>query len=448
MSNSQPSAARSLPDATCLGCGCLCDDITLHVAGGRIVRAERSCPMGERWFLVERPADRTAFTVDGRAADLEAACARAAKILSDARAPLVMGLAGATCEAQRLAVAIADRLGACVDAGNEMSAATTAAIQSVGLVTATLGEVRHRADLVIFWGADPATTHPRHFERYSLTCSGELTPRGRADRTCVVVDCRRTPTADAADLFLQLKPGCDAAALDLLRALAAGGDWPEDAEVLKLTGVALAEWRALIERMKAARYGSLFFGSFDESLSLASLTATLESLFTLVRDMNQHTRFVALPLGGPANFAGAEQVLLWQTGFSSPVSFAAGYPQHDAAKHTAAAMLAAGEVDAVLIVSRDLVIDPVADLPGPARAQLLKLPTVVLHGADVGPPGYAAVTFTVATPGIHTGGTVFRSDGVPLPLRPAIESPFPTAEAVLHRLQESLQLVRGVNKSN
>ena len=33
--------------------------------------------------------------------------------------------------------------------------------QVVGKVTCTLGEVRNRADLVIFWGSDPLVSHPR-----------------------------------------------------------------------------------------------------------------------------------------------------------------------------------------------------------------------------------------------------------------------------------------------
>ena len=428
---------RLIPDANCLACGCLCDDVMLHVAAGRIAQAERACPLGERWFLAERPVDRPACLIDGRPANSEAGCERAAQLLAAAKSPLVFGLGGATCEAQRVAVAIADRLGACIETGNDSSAALAAAVQSVGMVTATLGEVRHRADLVIFWGVDPATTHLRHYERYSLTCTGRFVPRGRADRTCVVVDSRRTITAESADVLLQIEPGGDHAALKLLQTITDGADDLDGDDVLRDTGVALDEWRELLNRMQTARYGALFYD--PSSCSIATLT----SLLALVREMNRHTRFVALPLGSPGNMAGAEQVLSWQTGSPSAVNFAGGYPQYDPEKFSAAAMLASGKVDAALIVACNSFIDPLAALPQAARDHLAAIPNIVLHDADVPPSTTAAVAFTVATPGIHSRGTMFRVDGVPLPLRPAIASPYPSTETVLQSIQHSLQRAEG-----
>jgi formylmethanofuran dehydrogenase subunit B len=42
---------------------------------------------------------------------------------------------------------------------------------------------------------------------------------------------------------------------------------------------------------------------------------------------------------------------------------------------------------------------------------------------------------TTATYGINTGGTVYRMDDVPIPLRPAFASPYPTDEDVLKKLR-------------
>ena len=36
-------------------------------------------------------------------------------------------------------------------------------------MSCTLGEVKNRADLLIYWGGNPAECHPRHFTRYTLT---------------------------------------------------------------------------------------------------------------------------------------------------------------------------------------------------------------------------------------------------------------------------------------
>ena len=96
------------------------------------------------------------------------------------------------------------------------------AIQEVGESTSTLGEIRNRADLVIFWGVDPFQSHPRHWERYSVDPRGQFVPRGRRDRTVVVVDREATETSRAADLFLRMEPEQDFEALWTLRALLRG----------------------------------------------------------------------------------------------------------------------------------------------------------------------------------------------------------------------------------
>ena len=76
-------------------------------------------------------------------------------------------------------------------------------------MTCTLGEVKNRADFIIYWGGNPAECHPRHFTKYTLTQKGKFVPNGRKDRTMVLVDIRETPSAKAADIFLQIRPGKD-----------------------------------------------------------------------------------------------------------------------------------------------------------------------------------------------------------------------------------------------
>ena len=76
-------------------------------------------------------------------------------------------------------------------------------------MSCTLGEVKNRADFIIYWGGNPAECHPRHFTKYTLTQKGKFVPNGRKDRTMVLVDIRETPSAKAADIFLQIRPGKD-----------------------------------------------------------------------------------------------------------------------------------------------------------------------------------------------------------------------------------------------
>src|SRR5262249_53183841 len=142
------------------------------------------------WFLADHGhGNRPIATIDGQPATLADAVARAATILKTARSPLILGLTQTTMETQALAVALADRLGATIDPGDSAASEFLwSAIQRVGRVSATLGEVKDRADVVVFWGVDPTASHPRHTERYSVEPRGRFLPGGRADRTVVFVD--------------------------------------------------------------------------------------------------------------------------------------------------------------------------------------------------------------------------------------------------------------------
>jgi len=88
-----------------------------------------------------------------------------------------------------------------------------------GKVTCTLGEVKQRADFIIYWGGNPAECHPRHFTKYTLMQKSKFLPKGRKDRTMVLVDIRETKSVKASDIFLQVRPGKDFELITILRAL-------------------------------------------------------------------------------------------------------------------------------------------------------------------------------------------------------------------------------------
>ena len=51
----------------------------------------------------------------------------------------------------------------------------------------------------------------------------------------------------------------------------------------------------------------------------------------------------------------------------------------------------------------------------------------------------AAVAFTTATYGINTPGTVYRMDDVPIPLRPAFESPYKSDYEILKAIEQRIR---------
>lgn len=103
-------------NATCTFCGCVCDDIELHATEVKIVEAKKACILGKSWFL-NHTAEHLYpdALIDGREATVEEAIAAAASLLDAADMPLVYGMSNITCEAQREAVALAERLGGVVD---------------------------------------------------------------------------------------------------------------------------------------------------------------------------------------------------------------------------------------------------------------------------------------------------------------------------------------------
>jgi formylmethanofuran dehydrogenase subunit B len=424
---------KIVQDATCTFCGCVCDDIDLHVDGHRIVEAKRACVLGTAWFLNHDIEERPPCMIQGQPATTEQGIERAAQILAHAKYPLIYGLSDTTIESQRVAVGIGDWIGGCVDTTTSVCHGPSGmAFQGVGEVTCSLGEVKNRGDLIIFWGSNPAESHPRHFTKYSLMPKGMFLPNGRKDRTCVIVDVRKTKSAKAADVFIQIKPRQDFEALWTLRALAKGLEVdPEQVE--RETGQPLSVWQDLMDRMKRARFGVIFFGM---GLTMTrGKHANSEALLALTRDMNRYTRFVCKPNRGHGNVTGADNVVSWRTGYPFGVNLARGYPRFNPGEYTAADVLARREADAALIIASD----PMANFSQPAREHLASIPYVALDPKETPTTRNAAVAFTVATYGINVPGTVYRMDDVPIPLRPAFESPFPSDLEILSGIERRVR---------
>ena len=424
---------KIVEDATCTFCGCVCDDIDLTVKGHEIVKAKRACVLGTSWFLNHEIEDRPACMIGGQPASVEDGIERASQILANAKYPLTYGLSDTTSESQRVAVSIADWIGGMVDTTTSVCHGPSGmAFQGVGEVTCSLGEVRNRGDMIIFWGSNPAESHPRHFTKYSLMPKGMFLPNGRKDRTCVIVDVRKTKSAKAADIFIPIKPRKDFEALWTLRALAQEIELDPE-EVERETGNPMTVWQDLMDRMKAAKFGVIFFG-MGVTMTRGK-HANSEALLALTRDMNKYTRFVCKPNRGHGNVTGADNVVAWRTGYPFGVNLARGYPRFNPGEYTASDVLARGEADAAMIIASD----PMANFSQPAREHLASIPYVAFDPKETPTTRAAAVSFTVATYGINVPGTVYRMDDIPIPLRPAFESPNPSDFEILKGIEKRVR---------
>lgn len=420
---------ETIENVACTICGCVCDDLQITVEGGRITNALPACSLAEPWFASQEQRQPPAAEAGGRELPWERALDQAADILRAARSPLIYGLSRSSTDGQRAAARLADRIGATIDTTASLChAPSIMALQQVGESTCTLGEIKNRADLVIYWGSNPAVSHPRHMERYATDPLGEFIPQGRADRTLVVADVAPTPSSDFADIYLPIEPGRDFEALWTLRALVRG---------IPLTpglsaGAPLPMLVDLAQRMKSCRCGVLFFG-----LGLTRHTVghrNVEALLQMVTELNAYTRFHARRMRVPGDVTGADNVLCWQTGYPFSVSLSRGYPRYNPGEYSANDMLLRREVDACLFVGSE----GVADLSPAAVEHLQRIPTIALDYPTVDSLLSPTIRFTTAIYGIHLPGTAYRMDEVPIPLRAFLPAKYPSDADVLQGIQQRL----------
>ncbi len=419
------AVTQEFTDVACTACGCVCDDLCVSVIDNRLASFTPDCPLAERWFHSVEAASQAEVQIAGRAAPLDEALARAAAIFRDARAPLIYGLSSSSTLGQRAAIRLADQLGATIDtSASTCHGPSIMALQSVGESTCTLGEVAQRADLVVYWGSDPATSHPRHMQRYALDPHGLFVPAGRVGRRLIVVDVERTKTAEQADRFLQIAPESDFDVLWALRALVNG----DDIQGTSVGGVSRDQLAQLATLLKGCRSGVFFFGRGLTAGPTAH--ANVEALLELTRELNAFTRFYARRMRVYGDVAGADMVLCWQTGYPFSVNLARGYPRYNPGEYSADGLLTRGEIDRCLLVGTD----GVDTLSSAAQHALANMPTVLVGHAK----GKLSFTPTVSIPtaiyGIHRAGTAYRMDEVPVPLRAILSSPLPTDAEVIERL--------------
>jgi formylmethanofuran dehydrogenase subunit B len=77
-------------------------------------------------------------------------------------------------------------------------------------------------------------------------------------------------------------------------------------------------------------------------------------------------------------------------------------------------------------------------MPQPAIDHLARVPTIVLDPKVTHTSRIARVHFTTAATGITAPGTVYRMDEIPLPLRPALKSPYATDEEIIRRIYQAV----------
>ena len=430
---------RVVENVVCPFCGDLCDHLAIEVDGNKIVKNTGGCAISSAKFLnYHRHRILKSYIREGDKlveVDLDKALDRAAEILVNSKYPLIFGLSSTDVETNRYAIELAELIHGVVDNTSVFChGPTTLAVQEVGTVRCTLGVAINLADLVIFWGCNPLEAHVNHFSRFVLR--GGKFVKGRKERKVVVVDTRRTPTANLADLFIQVEPGRDYELLTALRMAIKD----LDIEVPTVAGVPREKVLELAEMMRTAKYGVIFFG--------VGLTMTgakyknLVAVIRLVQELNEWTKFSLIPMRGHYNVAGANQVSLWTTGYPYAVDYARGFPRMIVGVTSATDLLVNGDVDAVLVIASD----PAAHLPRKAVEHLSKIPVIVIDAKWSLTTAFADVIIPGSLVGIECEGMAYRMDEVPIRLKKIVDPPpgVLSDSEVLKRLVERVKVKLGV----
>jgi len=474
---------------TCPVCGCLCDDIELIIENDKVAQIKNGCAMCESKFLNYMGEHRTKTPLIRKGDKLvpvsyEEAIHKSAEILANANYPILYGWSSTDCEAQRVGVELAEEVGGVLDnTAVVCHGPSILGVQEVGIPTATLGQIRHRADLIIYWGCDPWSAHPRHLERYTSFAEGRFEDsewtsylnkvkasvgmkkrssaarrRGlhcesaetvsdnkppetlnKEGRKLVVVDVRETMTAKVADYFIQVKPGKDFEIMQAIRALVK----EQELDVDEIGGVSVEYLEELVDVMINCEFGVIFFGmGLTQS---AGKFRNIENAISLIGDLNRRTKFVIIPMRGHFNVTGANTVFTWQSGYPYAIDFSLGFPQYNPGETSVVDILLRKESDASLVIASD----PVSNFPRKAAEHLVKTPLIVIDPHMNVTSMVGDVVFPSSIVGIEKAGTAYRMDHVPLPLKKVVEPPegILSDEEILSRIVKEVRVIKAQKKN-
>jgi formylmethanofuran dehydrogenase subunit B len=428
-------------DAICSFCGCLCDDINVEVEEGKIKRVRHACRLGSSKILGHGRIKAPMIRRGGELCmvSYQEAYDRAAEILLRAQKPLLYGWASTVCEAQKKGILLAEEVGGVLDStATVCHGPSVIGIEEKGLPGATLGQVKNRADTIVFWGCNPAEAHPRHSLRYSSNVCGRFTPEGRAGRKIVVVDVRETRTSKNADKTVIIQPGTDYEVISALRMLVAG---KSDVVPDEVGGVPKAELDGLAKTLLAARFGAVFFGlGITHSRGRYK---NIDNALSLVTELNSHTKFVIMPMRGHYNVGGIGQVLAWSSGFPMSVDFTRNAPYFNPGETAACDLLAKADTDAALIIAADAA----SNFPRAAVEALAKIPVIQIDPYENPTTLISEVVIPSAIAGVEVEGTAYRMDGMALRMRKLVDTSYPSDEEILSHILESVhRLQRGLER--
>lgn len=433
------SERHFVTDITCPFCGSNCDDIICEVEREEIVNVYNACECGAANFLPSHEAGRftTPLWREDKADEFkeitwEEAYQKAAEILVTAKQPLLFGWTETSIETIREGIKLAEKVGGAIDGQVvHCHGPSIQAIQAVGYPSCTLGDVKNRADVVVYWGSNPMNAHARHLARYTTFVRGFFRQNGKVERTLIVGDPRVSDTAKIADIHVQMDLGGDYEVFSAMRAILRGHEPSESV----ICGVPKEKLVEAVDVMKNANFGMFHFG-----LGLTHSSAkskNIEGGISLVRELNDYTKWNIMPLTGHYNVIGFVAAMTWTTGYPFATSFARGYPQYNIGEYSCPELLHREQPDAMFVIAAD----PGAHLAQKSVAHMARIPLIVSEVHPTPTTELANLILPATHNGIEAEGTGYRMDHIPIHMRKVVDPPAGLKESDTVMLRELLQAV-------
>lgn len=426
-------------DAICAFCGCLCDDIAVEIIDGEIINVDNACTLGAARFLedqknrLKKPIQRE--NGQWREISYDAAIDATVSYLLQADRPLLFGWSSSATETQAAGVHLAELIGGIIDSTTTVChGPSILAIQEVGHPGCTLGQVKNRAETIIYWGCNPVDAHPRHMSRYSTYPNGFFVKNSFRDRHVIVIDVRKTESSNIADIFIQIEPGGDYAVLSALRALVRG---KSDVIPQHVAGVSKEQLIRIADMCKKTRFGSLFFG-LGITMSRGKYK-NVRNAIEFIDELNRHTKWTITPMRGHGNVYGSNEAFTWISGYPYAIDYSRGIAFYNPGETSAVDILKRKECDMCLIVGSD----PGAHLPHICSSHLAKIPTILIDPYPNATTHLATIQIPCAINGVDAAGTSYRMDGIPIMTRKVTQTTYPFDGDIIQTLYERVRAVKG-----
>ncbi len=403
----EPAPASLQPRHACPFCGLGCDDLSPKRSNGQIVLDTAGCEIAKAGFAAALGPGALQPRVHGNTRTLQEALSASAGYLRRSRLPLFTGLSGDLMDI-RGALRLAERAGGAIDHRNgDALMDNLSVLEASGWMTTSLGEARNRADLLVLVGEGIFERFPRLADRLCRPAE-RLNAEQPPELILIGPDAATAIGPEATGIDLPTERLRDF--VGVVRARLAGRPLAADT-------YPEASW--LARRLATASYPVIAFAT--STLNSAHRDLIVNTLGSLVRELNATGRAALLPLGGGDGETSAQQASAWHTGFGARGAFGTGVPVYAPRSGAARRLLADGEADLLVWIST------LSNAPPP----ITDVPTLALGHPAMHFEQEPDVFIPLAVPGVHRHGAVHRGDGLALlPLNALTDSSLPSSAEV------------------